>query len=350
VSTPVDETLVSVVINNYNYARYLRDAVESALAQTHPRTEVVVVDDGSTDGSRELLSQWPDRVRAVLKENGGQASALNAGFAAARGELVLFLDSDDTLEAHAAAALAAAWRPGVAKVHGAVALMNAEGQAMGGRLPTDAMPRGDLRSLVLGTGGYASTGTTGTAFSRACLERLMPIPETEWGHEPDVYLWLLAPFVGEVAAVDGIVARVRVHGANKWSMTRLSADRLADHLGLAIRKEALLRARAADLGSEPPVDWLLRDPMHLQSRIALLRLAPDRHPFPSDHPHRLGRHGIAAALRHPGFSLRKKLFMAAWFVLAALLPRQPAVRVIRAGMLRGDRPAWFQRFIERGSG
>src|SRR3954451_20463787 len=96
-STPPVRPLVSIVIDNYNYARFLPEAIESALAQTYPDTEVIVVDDGSTDDSREIIASYGSRVRPVLKTNGGQASAFNAGFAASRGDVVLFLDSDDTL-------------------------------------------------------------------------------------------------------------------------------------------------------------------------------------------------------------------------------------------------------------
>ena len=84
---------VSIVIRNWNYGRFLSDAIDSALAQTHAATEVVVVDDGSTDDSREILALYGNQVRAVLKEqNGGEGSAVNAGFAAATGDIVLFLD------------------------------------------------------------------------------------------------------------------------------------------------------------------------------------------------------------------------------------------------------------------
>jgi glycosyltransferase involved in cell wall biosynthesis len=340
--------LVSVIITNHNYARYLPDAVESALAQTHPRTEVVVVDDGSTDGSRELLERWRHRAAVLLQENAGQAAALNAGFAASRGDLILFLDADDALEPHAAASLAAAWRPGAARVHAPVQLMDGQGRLTGGRLPSDPLPSGDLRPLVLAVGGYPSTGTTGSAFSRACLERLMPVPEREWSNEPDVYLWILAPFLGEIVALDGPTGRVRVHDANKWTMTALNADRLLEHMALAARKDALLRARGDELGTTPPADWLLRDPLHLQARLALLRLAPDRHPFPADRVRGLARHGVVAALRHPGFRRRKRILMAAWFVLAAGLPRGLGLRVILAGLVRTGRPAWLQRFIGGG--
>src|SRR3954447_21770694 len=77
----------SVVVNNHNYARFLSDAIDSALSQTHPDTEVIVVDDGSTDGSPEVISGYGDNITAILNEWGGQGSAVNAGFAASSGEL-----------------------------------------------------------------------------------------------------------------------------------------------------------------------------------------------------------------------------------------------------------------------
>ena len=71
--------LVSVVIPNYNYAQYLSDAIESVLKQTYQNIEIIVVDDGSTDNSREIASRYLDRITLVRKENGGVSSARNEG-------------------------------------------------------------------------------------------------------------------------------------------------------------------------------------------------------------------------------------------------------------------------------
>ena len=71
--------LVSIVINNYNYAHYLGAAIDSALAQTYSNCEVIVVDDGSTDNSCAIASRYDDLIQLVCKENGGQASAFNVG-------------------------------------------------------------------------------------------------------------------------------------------------------------------------------------------------------------------------------------------------------------------------------
>ena len=89
--------LASIIIDNYNYAGFLREAIESALNQTYQKIEIIVVDDGSTDSSREIISSYGCRVISILKCNGGQNSALNAGFSASRGNVILFLDSDDAL-------------------------------------------------------------------------------------------------------------------------------------------------------------------------------------------------------------------------------------------------------------
>ena len=86
---------VSIIINNYNYDRFLREAIDSALNQTYPFVEVIVVDDGSTDSSRDIISSYGNRIIPVLKQNAGQASALNTGVEISKGEIVFFLDADD---------------------------------------------------------------------------------------------------------------------------------------------------------------------------------------------------------------------------------------------------------------
>ena len=86
---------VSVIIPTYNYGRYLGEAIDSALGQTLPPLEVIVVDDGSTDDTPQVLASYGDRIRVVRQKNSGVAVARNSGIAAARGDYVAFLDADD---------------------------------------------------------------------------------------------------------------------------------------------------------------------------------------------------------------------------------------------------------------
>lgn len=88
-------TKVSVVVPTYNRARSIREAVESILAQTYPAYEIIVVDDGSTDDTPEILAGYGDRIIVIRQENRGVAAARNAAIRQATGEWIGFLDSDD---------------------------------------------------------------------------------------------------------------------------------------------------------------------------------------------------------------------------------------------------------------
>ncbi len=86
--------LVSVVIPAYNAARWISETLDSVLAQDYPDSEVIVVDDGSTDGTSAVVAGYPS-VRCIRKPNGGQASARNVGIRNASGQYVAFVDADD---------------------------------------------------------------------------------------------------------------------------------------------------------------------------------------------------------------------------------------------------------------
>ncbi len=255
--------LVSIIIDNYNYDRFLGQAISSALGQTYPNVEVVVVDDGSTDGSREIIAGYGDRVVPVLKGNGGMASAFNAGFAASRGEIVLFLDSDDMLLPKAAEQAVELFRDGgVAKVHWRLWKVDEHGAKTGEMYPEQPLPEGDLREVVIRDGPVGSTypPTSGNAWSRRFLEKVFPIPEFEFRRAGESYLVSLAPIYGTIKSVAEPQALYRVHGGNDWAMkTQLEQVRylrsiypqrcraLSEHLrcmGIEIGPEAWTKGNA----------------------------------------------------------------------------------------------------------
>ena len=250
---------VSIVIASYNYAEYVSDAIESALAQTHPDVEVIVVDDGSTDDSASVLRRHEsDGVHLVFQENRGQGAALNAGYALATGELVIFLDADDVLLPTAAdvAAAAAATDEQVAHVHWRVAEIDAEGRLTGETTPVAELADGDLLPQLLSAGPlqWASSPTSGNAWTRRYLDAVMPIPEADFRVCPDAYLIALAPLYGTVRAIGRSQTMYRRHGRN---YSTYSFDRMihAD-VEIARKLSVLVASRAHELGLEAdPARW-----------------------------------------------------------------------------------------------
>lgn len=106
----IDHPLVSIVIPTYNSADFLHQSIGSVLAQSYERLELIVVDDGSTDGTSDVLAQYAGRLRAERQPNGGQSSALNKGWELSQGDLIGYLSADDRLHPQAVVRLVGALR------------------------------------------------------------------------------------------------------------------------------------------------------------------------------------------------------------------------------------------------
>ena len=90
--------MISVIINNYNYEKFIQEAIESVVNQSYKDYELIIVDDGSTDNSREIIERYSfkySNIFPIFKKNGGQASCFNIGYKKAKGDIIAFLDSDD---------------------------------------------------------------------------------------------------------------------------------------------------------------------------------------------------------------------------------------------------------------
>lgn len=233
-----DQPLVSILINNYNYDRYLKEAIDSAMNQTYPHTEVIVVDDGSTDNSQEIIKSYRDRIIPVLKENGGQASAFNAGFAVSQGEVICLLDSDDVWLPQKVEQVvkAACTYPNAAVTYHKVQNVDALGTPTGKPWPPYKVIRGDISSQVAQTGGWwPRPPSTGLSFSRTFLCKVMNIPEEEYRLCADAYLGDLAAFLGEVVGIDQTLSLFRMHGSNNWSSPIESQKRSLQYHELQVK-------------------------------------------------------------------------------------------------------------------
>lgn len=214
--------LVSILINNYNYGHFLTEAIDSALNQTYSNLEVIVVDDGSTDDSRSIIANYQQKIIPVLKENGGQASAFNMGFAASQGEIICFLDSDDLFEPQKIAEIVQIFEqnPEVGWCFHPLAYVGDDinPEDLETTIGTegiydlrDSIKRGKLR-------GKLSFGTATSAMSikRSLLEKILPMPE-DIRITSDDYIKYLA-----LGLTPGFIrlkelAMQRIHGNNAYT-------------------------------------------------------------------------------------------------------------------------------------
>lgn len=247
----MSKPLISVIINNYNYGRFLPEAIESALAQTYPHKEIIVVDDGSTDDSRERLKRYETQTQVIMKTNGGQASAFHAGFAAARGEVICFLDSDDYWSPTLLERVAAAWHEDVALVEWRLECVDAEGKPLGKQLPTRLPPRGDLRPHLLRNISYSWTPTSGNAFARRAIEAVFPLDEQLWRISADLPLLLAAPFYGTLEFIDAPLGYYRIHGANLYQGMPANWARLEREVRHGLARVDIIREHAGRQGLHP---------------------------------------------------------------------------------------------------
>lgn len=215
----MSELLVSVIINNYNYDRFLKEAIESALDQIYENKEIIVVDDGSTDQSRKIIESYGDRIISIFKENGGQASAMNAGFRVSKGEWICFLDSDDVWLPEKISKIVEKTKknPDAIMIYHKVQQISSQGKPIGKPVPSRLF-RDNIEKMVLKSGGWwMFPPNSANCFRRDFLERVMEIPEDEFKICADSYLADLAPFFGKIDSTDGVLAFYRLHGDNYWN-------------------------------------------------------------------------------------------------------------------------------------
>lgn len=127
-----ESPLVNLITPSLGQAAYLRQCIDSILAQDYPRIEYMVMDGGSEDGSVGILRSYGDRIKWVSQRDGGQAAAINAGLRQARGEIVGYLNSDDWLAPGAVSAAVRAIQndPATDVVYGQATIVDAHGQSL----------------------------------------------------------------------------------------------------------------------------------------------------------------------------------------------------------------------------
>jgi glycosyltransferase involved in cell wall biosynthesis len=229
--------LVSVLIDTYNHERFIEEAVESVLAQNFPVAdrEILVVDDGSTDRTPELLRKFEPHIRVLRKQNGGQASAFNVGIPECKGEIVAFLDADDWWAPTKLSQVVAAMNedPAIGFVGNGIVTVFADGTRTtevlrdGFRFQTD-----NLAGALLFRRRGAFMGTSRMTVRRALLQRIGRVPE-EIRIQADEYIYTSAAVLMPMRILPAALTYYRLHADNGFIVSN------ADPAKLRIKQQSL---------------------------------------------------------------------------------------------------------------
>jgi glycosyltransferase involved in cell wall biosynthesis len=214
---------VTALIDTYNHEAFIEQAIGSVLQQDFPaaETEVLVVDDGSTDRTPELIRKFAPKVRLLRKANGGQASAFNAAIPEAQGEIVAFLDGDDWWAPGKLTGVAEIFAkdPGVGLVGHAVTEVYLDGREF------SDLPK-EVTRFRITSPAQARTfrmrknflGTSRMTYRRGVLSQIERVPE-ELKFEADEYLFTLAGFFADVLILREAYCFYRLHGGNLFQLS-----------------------------------------------------------------------------------------------------------------------------------
>ncbi|KKX24513.1 glycosyl transferase [Rhizobium sp. LC145] len=307
---------MAVIVSCYNYARYVGRAIRSVQSQQCEVCELVVIDDGSTDGSWEAIAETG--ARAYRIENGGQRAACLYGLKQTEAPFVLFLDADDELLPGSLEIIVARLDGGVAKLQFPLKRINCDGQIISGPVPELQAFRGrQLARRVLQTGAYATPPTSGNVFRRDVCSLL---EEVDYDKAVDGVILFAAPFFGDVVSLSEELGLYRVHDSNDSGFgDQLNPQSLRRDLHRFVDRMEHLRQILTRSGQASDLVRAEKSYFYLERRFYLSVV--ENEPVG---PGRLGQ--LLARLWGDDHPVKTKTAMTAFFIITCLLPNERARR------------------------
>ena len=344
----INDELVSIIITNYNYERYLADSIASALAVDWPHIEVIVVDDGSTDRSRDIVDSFvPMGIKGLYTQRQGQARAAARGFAESRGEWIVFLDADDLLEPPIIREAVNVMRPGWSMIQFRMNIIDGRGKPAGRFFPAyrpDTTPE-KIRSWAAAAASYPAAPTSGNVLARSFLERIFPLADG-MDSAIDTYFVSTAPFLGDVLTVDKPLVKYRIHGNNSSAQSTLDVTKIARDLRRHIASSRYSASIASANGIEIAPDRWRYAFYNTGMRLASLRLAPAQHPLQNDTLTDCVRDALRSFTKRQGLSLLRHAGMLIWLLSVALAPISVVRMLVAWRYTLNLRPRAVQRLID----
>jgi glycosyltransferase involved in cell wall biosynthesis len=221
---------ITVLVDTYNHERFIEEALASVLAQDFPAadTEILVVDDGSTDRTPEIVRRFAPRVRLLRKENGGQASAFNAGIAEARGRIVAFLDGDDWWAPNKLTRISETFSadPSIGFVGQGIVMVQLDGSTQTETLrEASSFQANSFEGACLFRVRGSQMGTSRMSIRREVLDRIGPVPDAI-KIQADEYLFTLACAIAPARIIPDPLTYYRVHEANGFHLSSFDAAKV----------------------------------------------------------------------------------------------------------------------------
>jgi hypothetical protein len=247
--------VVTVLIDTYNHERFIEQAINSVLEQDFPLSdaEIIVVDDGSTDRTPELVRRFEPRVRLLQKKNGGQASAFNAGMPEARGEIVAFLDGDDWWAPNKLSSVVEAMRrdPSLGIVGHGITMVHLDGREQseilreGFRFQANTVEGARLFRLR-----KSFLGTSRMALRADLLRRIGSVPEA-LTLQADEYLFTLGAVLAPGEVLKDALTYYRIHDANGFQLSANKPQQVRRKSGALAAVASSLSEQLVHLGVDP---------------------------------------------------------------------------------------------------
>ena len=296
---------ISIVICNYNYGQYVSDAIRSAVSQTIPAKEIIVVDDGSTDNSRQEIEKFSEIVR-VFKENGGQTSGIRAALDFVSSDVIVILDSDDVLLDKACEEITRKWRPGLTMLQFRLEQRNSNGVVIG-YYPDKPFVHGGERKYVLSHGFIPSSPTFGNAFATSHVINAFQYNRERDRMYTDGYLIFTAPLYGDVLSLEEVLGIYRVHGANVSTSDRKSIRWLKNYIrtNYSHREGLAFHAKLLGLSDRPAEAYMTA--YDWRAALQLKRLSPQEPEVARYSLIRIAAYAFSGFIRYPRISLFRRL-------------------------------------------
>lgn len=325
-----DPPKLAVVISCYNYESFVAHAIQSVVGQNRSDCELVVVDDGSTDGSWEAISRCG--VTAYRTPNSGQRAACLHGLDNTTAPFVLFLDADDELKMGSLEIIIGMLDPQISKIQYGLTVIGADGTPM-----TDKhwaldrfRSRETLASEVLRRGVYKTPPTSGNVFRRDLCELLR---EADYDRPVDGIILFAAPFFGDVVSIPKELGRYRIHGLNDSGMGRApEAAAMQREISRFVARTNHLRTVLRRFGRDGELTAAEKT-FYFRERRFYLDIAAGRRP-----PLRTIPGLVVLALREP-FSFKNKVAIAALFIIASIVPHDRRKALLAYRLSTGPRSA-----------